>query len=117
MKITKRQLKRIIAEEKQKLNESSTFDVMQEFEVLINELGPAAFSKALVDSLGDEATSRGARMAAWIRGVYGVDYVPPIIIHPLIPSHISVTAMKLLFITKVDMPSIVSLPAASSVML
>ena len=73
MKITKRQLRQIIKEEKQKLNESSTFDVMQEFEVLINKLGPAAFSKALVDSLGDEATSRGARMAAWIRGVYGVD--------------------------------------------
>lgn len=70
MKITKRQLQRIIKEEKQKLNEGSIDDAAKEMAKLIDQIGSLPFARAALDALGDEATEKGWSIVNWVKRNY-----------------------------------------------
>ena len=72
MRITKRQLQRIIKEEKQKLNEGSIDDAAKEMAKLIDQIGSLPFARAALDALGDEATEKGWSIVSWVKRQYGL---------------------------------------------
>ena len=78
MKITKRQLQRIIAEEKQKLNEGSIDDAAREMAKIIDQIGSLPFARAALDALGDEATEKGWSIVNWVKRQYGLKDSSPL---------------------------------------
>ena len=76
MKITKRELRRIIKEEKQKLNEGSIDDVAKEMAKVIDQIGSHRFAYAAMHALGDEATEKGLSIVSWVKRQYGLEDSP-----------------------------------------
>ena len=78
MRITKRQLKRIIKEEKQKLNEGSIDDAAKEMAKIIDQIGSLPFARAALDALGDQATEKGWSIVNWVKRQYGLKDSSPL---------------------------------------